>query len=473
MDKATFERLSSLGYREIFRICREDPTLDSGSPDVQFLLALCVRDGRGVRKDPETFRKVLEWCMEKGSLLAIGYQAGYAQGLQEAEETRKETKPLTDGGYAPAEDGPGARRTPAEDGAGARRTPADGPKASKETEKPVTVLFLTRPAKKQTAKAPGDAPGAPGEGRNADGGWSGEAQNSSAYGSRVNAALERIYFVENEQMAGRKFSGDFSRIHQTLSSGDEAQIRSFWESGEYDGLLARMPEAERGEVLADLLININQFQKQDRHELISICRQMALRLLEGKVYISDLQLATKNEAGEKETLPVLWFAVWLGDLVLARYLLKSGANPNLVRRCRVAGGVTLSRYALGECILQGNMSMATLLLDNGANVRKMDGRMGEDGSESLTSPLAYAVLRNSVEGVCVLLAKGISPNEGYHYRDKEGKWHLQSALFLAVQHTKNPQIARLLLEAGANPDSAGPLTGVQGEMLKLLLKYIR
>ena len=498
MDKATYDRLSAMGYRDIFRICREDPALDSGSPDVQFLLALCVRDGRGIRKDEKTFRKVLEWCVQKGSLLAIGYQAGYEQGRLEARPGQGMAAPLSDGGNAPA----GAEHRASETGTG-------GGAAPREKEQPVTVLYLTRPTKKKRRAEAGESGRNPadggakadGNGRNpadggakanengrnpADGGskaegsgrspsgseMAGESRGSSAYANRVNPVLGRLYF-EGEDGSGKKYSEDFLRIHRVLVSNDEAELRSFWASGEYDGFLARMPEEERGEVLADLLVKINQYQLNEKPEIVNICRQMALRVLEGKVYISDLQLSTKNDAGEKEHLPVLWFAVWLGDPVLAKYLLQSGANPNLVRSCRLAGGVTLSRYALGECILQGNQAMARLLLDYGANVRKMDGRKGADGSESLTSPLAYAVLRNSAESVFLLLEKGINPNEGYHYRDKEGKWHLQTALYLAVQHTKNLDIAKILLEAGASADGAGPLTNVQGDMLKTLLKYTR
>lgn len=428
MDKATYDQLSAMGYREIFRACREDPTLDSGSPDVQFLLALCVRDGRGVRKDPKTFQKVLEWCMEKGSLLAIGYRAGYEKGRLEAEQ-KKETQDAREDSVPFHEKGrPEAER--------------------KKEETPVTVLFLTRPTvpKRVNADSSEPAKGMPDRGD-------------------IRAGNERTF--EQAPADGAE------RIRRILDAGNDSGIRELWESGEFERLLGGMDESKRKEVLAELFLLLRQYQQKGLQEMLDISRKMIVRILEGKVYVSDLQLTTKNENGEEETLPILWFAVWLGDEVLARYLLQNGANPNLVRFCRLAGGVALNRYVLGECILQANLPMARLLLDNGANVRKMDGKKGADGSESLTSPLAYAVLRNSAECVCLLLEKGINPNEGYHYRDKEGKWHLQSALYLAVQHTKNLEIARLLLAGGANPDTAGSLTNVQGEMLRLLLKYPR
>ncbi|MGX8728749.1 MAG: ankyrin repeat domain-containing protein, partial [Lachnospiraceae bacterium] len=470
---------------DIFRICREDPALDSDSPNVQFLLALCVRDGRGIRKDEKTFQRVLEWCVQKGSPLAIGYQAGFERGRKEA---ALEAKNAAEAAERKATESAERRKPP------------------KEPEKPVTVLFLTRPSKKaRRSEIPGDSRRTPVNGQEMGGdsrrafvngqemagsdrsasvngqetsGGRRKSENDRAEGanstssitSRASAVLDQLYFAADEARQ-KGLSEDFFRIHRVLDSDDEKKIRDFWECGEYDGFLARMREDERGEILADLLIKINQYQKKDRKELIEICRKMALRILEGKVYISDLQLATKNEDGEKENLSVLWFAVWLGDLVLARYLLRSGANPNLVRTSKLAGGVILNRYALGECILQGNYPMAKLLLEHGANVRKMDGRRGEDGSESRTSFLAYAVLRNSPESVRLLLERDTNPNEGYHYRDKEGKWHLQTALYLAVQHTKNLEIVKILLEGGANPASAGSLANVHGEMLTLLLKH--
>ena len=465
MDKATFDRLSGMDYRDIFRICREDPALDSDSPDVQFLLALCVRDGRGIRKDEKTFQRVLEWCIQKGSHLAIGYQAGFESGRLAAMNEAKSTA-TPKGSFEEAL-------------AAADKKMPESEKTPREPEKTVTVLFLTRPsvkkqgfdASRKDQKRAGSDFKASESGWDTAGGQEKKAKTQSAYTGRASSVLDQLYFVADEDRSGRGLSEDYLRIHRTLATNDAGRIRDFWECGEYDGFLARMPEDERGEVLADLLIKINHFQKNNQAELVNLCRKMALRILEGKVYISDLQLSTKNEDGEKEGLPVLWFAVWLGDLVLARYLLRGGANPNLVRSCRISGGVTLNRYALGECILQGNQPMARLLLDYGANARKMDGRKGDDGSESLTSPLAYAVLRNSPESVLLLLEKGIDPNEGYHFRDKEGKWHLHSALYLAVQHTKNIDIVRILLEGGANPGTAGSLANVQGEMLRVLLKH--
>lgn len=451
MDKATFDRLSAMEYRDIFRICREDPELDSDSPDLQFLLALCLRDGRGVRKDEETFQRVLEWCLKMGSLLAIGYQAGYEKGRQEA---RAEAS----GAAADAD------RVSRENAAPAESAP-------KKEEQPVRVLFLTRPTRKARSSETADGRDANTGGRSASG--SGQAdrfRSSSSHAEHAGSFMEPLYYAEGERNPGKEFSDDFSRVHQVLASHNEARIRDFLESGEFDGFLTRMPGEERREVLADLLIKINHFKTENHDELVEMCRKMALRILEGKVYIGDLQLATKNDNGEKENFPVLWFAVWLGDMILAKYLLQGGANPNLVRSCRLAGGVTLSRYALGECILRGDQRMARLLIENGANLRKMDGRKGEDGSESLTSLLAYAVLRNSAESVLLLLEKGIDPNEGYHFRDREGRWHLHSALYLAVQHTKNVYIARILLEGGANPGTAGSLANVHGEMLKALLK---
>ena len=449
MDKNVFEKLSGKAYREIFQLCREDPNIDSSDPDIQFLLALCVRDGRGIRPDREMFERVLDWCVEKGSLLALGYCEGFARGYQELEQYKKEQEKIAASGNAANSQGTNGQGTSGQrtngQGNNAQGTNGQGgngrgTSGQGTNEKPVVVLYLTRPSKRQLATG------------------SVELSDETI---TPDETPQHIYTSTNAPR--REMSAFYKRFHAILAANNEPEIAKYWKSGNFKTLLSQMPENERREILAELLVKLNHFRTAGKKEMADICRHMVLAALEGKVSVSDLCLEMKNENGEKEIFPALWFAIWLGDPMIANNLLRRGANPNLGRQCRLPGGITMNRFPIGESILQGNEPIMVLLLNYGAYVNVFDRRTAADGSESLTSMLAYAVLTKRPELVQILLEHGANIADGYHFKDKNGKWQEQSPLFLAS----------LLLAKGADPKTAGPLDEVTGELRTLLQNYGR
>ena len=134
-----------------------------------------------------------------------------------------------------------------------------------------------------------------------------------------------------------------------------------------------------------------------------------------------------------------------GHTEVVRLLLEYGADP---------GYMAHFRTLLGEGIRKGHADLVRLLIDDyGVAVDDERSRTGPLGAE--LRPLIAAIVSNAFSGqlevVRVLLARGASPNT----TKKSGFEAGASALWLAV-HGNRIEIARALIEAGAEVDFKGP-----------------
>ena len=134
-----------------------------------------------------------------------------------------------------------------------------------------------------------------------------------------------------------------------------------------------------------------------------------------------------------------------GHTEVVRLLLAHSADP---------GYMAHFSTLLGEAIRKGHADVVRLLLDDyGVAVDDERSRTGPLGAELL--PLMAAIVSNAFSGqlevVRVLLAHGASPNTTKDRGFEAGA----SALWLAV-HGDRIEIARALIEAGAEVDIKGP-----------------
>ncbi len=117
---------------------------------------------------------------------------------------------------------------------------------------------------------------------------------------------------------------------------------------------------------------------------------------------------------------------------VVRLLLERGANPN-----GDGDGTPPLHWAAAD----GTIETIRILLDAGANVNVPDPR------ESGMIPLERAVVNNHQDVVELLLSRGANPN---------GSPRLTPPLHFAIGHLRDADMARILLEAGANPNVPDP-----------------
>jgi ankyrin repeat protein len=130
--------------------------------------------------------------------------------------------------------------------------------------------------------------------------------------------------------------------------------------------------------------------------------------------------------GRGGAMPPLAAAALRGHTVLARLLIRNGANVEAV------GANELS--ALMNAVKLNHLGMAKVLIDAGANTRVVD-RAGDN-------LLAVAVTEGNSEMLALLLKLGVPVD----LADRNGL----TALYWA-DHLKRPDLSRLLLNAGADP----------------------
>ena len=113
MDIRNYELFSGMTYSEVL-------AASAASPSTKYYLALCYRDGRGVKRDEKIFRKLLKESAAEGAPMAMAYLDALANGCG-----GRSRRPL----FAEPE----------------------------EEKKENSLLFLTRPAQRRELRQEGDA----------------------------------------------------------------------------------------------------------------------------------------------------------------------------------------------------------------------------------------------------------------------------------------------------------------------------
>jgi ankyrin repeat protein len=128
-------------------------------------------------------------------------------------------------------------------------------------------------------------------------------------------------------------------------------------------------------------------------------------------------------------------AIRADNVEVSGLLLRRGANPNAARK----GG----HSALIQCALDDRVEIATMLLAMGAKVNSQDDL-------GLTA-LMHCAMFGRTQTARVLLAKKAHPD----LRGTTDWLKGETALTLAISG-RHPEMTRLLLQSGANPNVLGP-----------------
>lgn len=155
-----------------------------------------------------------------------------------------------------------------------------------------------------------------------------------------------------------------------------------------------------------------------------------------------LEDGTAVDGGFERGTTALILVVLSGDLEVARILMDYGADVEKVDLC---GASPVHRAA--RC---GHLEMLRLLIENGASVRSVDPRG--------TSPLQMAVYWNYLEMVALLVKNGADLNQAKEMRHRNLRFvYTGTPLHLAIYQNHREMVALLLL-LGADPalkDSMG------------------
>ena len=158
--------------------------------------------------------------------------------------------------------------------------------------------------------------------------------------------------------------------------------------------------------------------------------------------------ASPNAVRGDGTTPLHW-AAYNDDLLLVKLLLASGAAPDPRTRLRALTPLLMAAES-------GDAALIDALLNAGAAV--------DATNDSGTTPLMIAAASGSTEAVATLLAHGAKINT-------TEKTYGQTALFFAVERNR-VEVVRLLLGRGADPNVKTVITklqrvsvGVNGEVL--------
>lgn len=154
-------------------------------------------------------------------------------------------------------------------------------------------------------------------------------------------------------------------------------------------------------------------------------------------------LKTSTQNGYRR-FPLIFFALNYNNMNVLRFLLKQGANPNVVLDS--IEPIPQDRTILHEAVRRGNEEAVRLLLKFHANPN-----VYQSASEEIhlagASPLHYAVAQNYPVMVNLLLFCKANPNAKLAETDKE--WPGATPIFFAYQENKI-EIISLLLAHGAH-----------------------
>jgi len=141
-----------------------------------------------------------------------------------------------------------------------------------------------------------------------------------------------------------------------------------------------------------------------------------------------------------------------------RVLLQSGATPNAIDR----DGNTILTTAFREWGVINNMNIIRLLFEYGADPNLRDVTYGEN---SKITPIFAAIITGNLEGLRLLIQKGAKINIICEEQIYVGPVNIinDTPLLTAIQHGK-PEMVRMLLENGANPELKSVLKGNQTAM---------
>lgn len=178
-------------------------------------------------------------------------------------------------------------------------------------------------------------------------------------------------------------------------------------------------------------------------------------------------------------------AIISDDYEKVKFLLESGNDPNSYRLVHTEDGDNCYS-ALSDCITETkNIKIAKLLILYGANVNAFDKEYKNDEWVGTIyredSMLHRAVFSKNYEMVKLLLDHGANPNiKALERWERENEEDYESILVSCIVYTKDIDIARLLIEYGADVnDGNGQEYGVViqtvykecSEILKLLLEH--
>ena len=141
-----------------------------------------------------------------------------------------------------------------------------------------------------------------------------------------------------------------------------------------------------------------------------------------------------------------------------RILLQSGATPNAIDR----DGNTILTTAFREWGVINNMNIIRLLFEYGADPNLRDVTYVENSKITL---FFAAIITGNLEGLRLLIQKGAKINIICEEQIYVGPVNIinDTPLLTAIQHGK-PEMVRMLLENGANPELKSVLKGNQTAM---------
>ena len=470
MEIKTYEMFSGM-------TCSEVLAARAKSPNTKYYLALCYRDGRGVTRDEQVFRKLLKESAAEGSAMAIAYLDALANGC---------------GGRA--------------------RAPLFG--EPREEKKKNTFLFLTRPAQNRRREQEDDAlfrtrveP---------------FQEEASFLAQEKKEALEEMLAVMNSLKKDREKKILLEK-YDKLSPKDRDEVlysfmnRFWWNmADEYlqvtmaagkDRICSRrtfeavskdlflfMLDRKAGERTGGRYPEVKDIRRKMSKSEIGLLLMVLLNIYANEgLYIADrshirtliLQLIDETGADDAGYWPVI-FCSYLkrGDFEIARallardlgifdkedffysvlnvipmedpgsgrfidYLLDRNVRVDSRRRWFV-DGYAYEESALALAVKKGYADLVRTMLDAGAEP-EFGKCWAKQGWRHEASPLAFAIEKGKPQIAAELLAHGANAAKGRKWADF-GILCAESPLFMALERHEI-EIMRLLLEQGAPADT--------------------
>lgn len=243
------------------------------------------------------------------------------------------------------------------------------------------------------------------------------------------------------QLIAAAKNADHTAVERLLSAGTDADSRY----GDGTTALHWATHRDAGP-LVDLLLGAGaDVNAADDHGTTPL----ALACLNGSLPVVETLLAAgadTNVARTNGETPLMT-AARVGNLEVVRRLIAANADPNAVE-------VTLGQTALMQAIAENHTLVARLLLEIGASASAR--------STNRFTPLLFAAQQGNIEAAELLLSAGANVNEAApdgiggntNARTRFVEDTEAAALLVAID-SEHPELARFLLERGADPNHNG------------------